>query len=109
MTFQFSEKRSHDQDEPAQKAGLEAVTGAITLPATVTTSSRGRPNILFSMSNTMNTELGASWRTKTWRERESDVRVQTISDLTSLLGVQRKEVFANQGRTRQMSSETSVV
>lgn len=42
-------------------------------------------------------------------ERERDVRVQTISDLTSLLGVQRKEVFANQGRTRQMSSETSVV
>lgn len=56
------------QHELVQKAKLKTLIKNITVPATVITSSLGSPKILFSVSNTMNTELGASSRTKTCRK-----------------------------------------
>lgn len=60
LGYSSSSVKGHCQQEPVQKAKLKASISCVTLPATVTTSSLGRPNILFSVSNTMNTELGAS-------------------------------------------------
>lgn len=58
--YSSSSVKGHCQHELVQKAKLKALITRVTLPATVTTSSLGSPNILFSVSKTMNTELGAS-------------------------------------------------
>lgn len=74
------------QHELVQKAKLKALIKSITVPATVITSSLGSPKILFSVSNIMNTELGASSRTKTCRKTREVRSSQS-------LGIQTRETL----------------